>query len=84
MRHHELGAAWLESSFTEKDLGVLVDNKLHMSQQCALATKKAKILSMCVSTLCGGLNKIEPDLSQWCPVTRIRDNGHKVKYRKFL
>ncbi|KAJ7413737.1 hypothetical protein WISP_88692 [Willisornis vidua] len=41
MHQCKLGADLLESSSVEKELGVLSDNKLPTSQQCALVAKKA-------------------------------------------
>ncbi|KAJ7414018.1 rna-directed dna polymerase from mobile element jockey-like [Willisornis vidua] len=48
MQCYWLGGDWLENCLVEKNLGVLVDGWLNMSQQCAQSAKKANGSLACI------------------------------------
>lgn len=45
---YRMGDSWLGSSTSEKDLGVVIDNKLNMSQQCETAARRANAVLGCI------------------------------------
>ena len=40
----KMGNTWLSKTTREKDLGIILDHKLNMSQQCDVAAKRANAI----------------------------------------
>ncbi|PKU47772.1 hypothetical protein llap_1972 [Limosa lapponica baueri] len=47
-QHYRFGEGCLESCPAEKDLGVLVDSQLNVSQECAQVAKKVNSILACI------------------------------------
>ena len=48
LHSYKMGYTWLSKTTSKKNLGIVIDHKLNMSQQCDVATKKANDILGCI------------------------------------
>jgi len=65
MQHYRLGEDWMGSYLAEKDLGVLVNSQLNMSQQCAQVGKKAVRILACIRNSVASRTMESPCTRHW-------------------
>ena len=49
LHSYKMGETWLSKTTSKKDLGIVVDQKLNMSQPCDAAAKKANVILGCIN-----------------------------------
>lgn len=82
VQQDRLGISYLERSFAEKDLRLLVKMKLILSQQLALVAKKAKSIIRCMRKSVGSMSREGDNCSLSARVYRIWCAGSSAKYKR--
>ena len=65
MQRYRLGEDWMGSYLAEKDLEMLLDSQLNMSQQCAQVAKKAVRILACIRNSVASRTMESPCTRHW-------------------